>query len=176
MIAQICNNRKVSLYFNFIKYFVWVLSIEFILLTTTGMNPETLSYLPQRPPFVMIGELVLADEVHTIATYTIPEDNLFVNNGVFSESGMIENMAQTAGAGVGYRTLNMGKPLQTGYIAALRNVKISARPRVNDPITTEITFQQSLLGFHLVIGKIRLDDIEIASCEFKIFVNNNQQQ
>ena len=139
------------------------------------MNPETLSYLPQRPPFVMIGDLVIADEVHTIATYIIPEDNILVTNGVFSESGMIENMAQTAGAGVGYRTLKMGKPLQTGYIAALKNVKIRALPKVNDPITTEITFQQSLLGFHLVIGRIRLNDVEIASCEFKIFVNSNQQ-
>lgn len=123
----------------------------------------------------MIGELVTADEAHTISTYTIPADNLLVVNGYFSESGMIENMAQTAGAGVGYRTLKEGRALQTGYIAALRNVKINARPRVNDPITTEIRFQQSLLGFHLVKGTIKLNGDEIASCEFKIFVNNNQQ-
>lgn len=138
------------------------------------MNPEILSYLPQRPPFVMIGELLVADERHTQTTLTITEDNIMVNNGFFSESGMVENMAQTAGAGVGYRTLKEGRALQTGYIAALRNVHITSLPKVNDTIKTEITLEQTVLGFHLVKGTVTLEGKEIASCEFKIFVNSNK--
>ena|SRR5579872_1427639 len=138
------------------------------------MNTAAFSYIPQRPPFVMIGELISVDERQTITNFTIREDNIFVNNGIFSESGMIENMAQTAGAGVGYRIQMEGKPLQIGYIAALKNIQIHALPKVNDTITTEITMQQKVLSFHLVNGKVMCGDKEMATCEFKIFVNSTQ--
>lgn len=123
----------------------------------------------------MIGELVTVDERHSQTTFTISEDNLFVNNGLFSESGMIENMAQTAGAGVGYRRKQAGLPMQSGYIAALKNVTIHHLPKVNETITSEIIFEQTLLGFHIVKGSITCGDKVMATCEFKIFVNNQDQ-
>jgi predicted hotdog family 3-hydroxylacyl-ACP dehydratase len=138
------------------------------------MNTETLSFIPQRPPFVMIGELVSADEATTKTTFRIDADNLFVNNGCFSESGMIENMAQTAAAGTGYKIRKAGLPAAVGYIAALKNVNIFALPKVNDTLTTEVTFLQTLLSFHLVKGAVMLNGEVIAECEFKIFVNPDQ--
>jgi len=138
------------------------------------MNTETLSYIPQRPPFVMIDELVSTDDTVTKTTFRITADNLFVTNGCFSESGMIENMAQTAAAGTGYKIRKNGDPAPIGYIAALKNVNIHSLPKVNDVLTTEITFQQSLLSFHLVKGTITTGDKIIAACEFKIFVNTDQ--
>ncbi len=132
-------------------------------------------YIPQRPPFVMIGEVILADEKHTKTTFAISPDNVLVDNGFFTEGGLIENMAQTAGAGTGYRAIHEGKPIPMGYIAALKNVHIIALPKVNETITTEVTFEQTLMNFHLVKGKVMAGNKEIANCEFKIFVDPDKK-
>ncbi len=138
------------------------------------MNPDILSYIPQRPPFIMIGDVVKAEETITQTTLTITGDNIFVKNGFFTEPGLIENMAQTAGAGTGYKSKKEGKPMPGGYIAALKNVQILELPKTGDTILTETVFLQTLLSFHLVSGKVMCGDREIASCEFKIFVHTDQ--
>lgn len=138
------------------------------------MNTEAQSYIPQRSPFVMIGTLISADETHTKTSFDIKADNLFVTDGRFSESGLVENMAQTAGAGTGYMIQQRGDATPIGFIAALKNVNIISLPLVDDTIVTEINFLQNLLGFHLVKGKVTIGEQEIANCEFKIFVNPEQ--
>ncbi len=140
------------------------------------MNQESLQYIPQRDPFFMIGELTYAEGNITRTTLHITPDNLFVINGRFTEPGLIENMAQTAGAGTGYRAIQSNKPKPMGYIAALKNIRITDLPRVDDVITTEAEFVQNLLNFHLVKGSVRVGDKEIASCEFKIYVTPEPQE
>lgn len=138
------------------------------------MNTDAATYIPQRPPFVMIGEMISTDEKLTKTSFTVTEDNILVVDGHLSEAGLVENMAQTAGAGTGYRIQQSGRPTPVGYIAALKNVNIYSLPKVNDTITTEITFQQTLLSFHFVKGSVFVGDKEIANCEFKIFENTEQ--
>ena len=133
-----------------------------------------MKYIPQRPPFVMIDDIVSADEKHTITTFTILPDNIMVENGFFTEGGLVENMAQTAGAGTGYIAMNAGKPTPIGYIAALKNVNIVSLPQVNDTVRTEILFGQTVMNFHQVKGRVLSGENEIATCEFKIFVNPDQ--
>jgi 3-hydroxyacyl-[acyl-carrier-protein] dehydratase len=133
------------------------------------MNDNILTYIPQRPPFIMIDELADVTEKSARTTFTIQDDNIFVTDGYFSESGMIENMAQTAGASTGYKSHIAGKPTPIGFFAALKNVNIISLPKAGDTITTEIVFQQTLLNFHLVTGRVLLDGNEIANGEFKIF-------
>ena len=133
-----------------------------------------MQYIPQRPPFVIIGDVISADEKHTVTTLTISPDNIMTENGFFTEGGLVENMAQTAGAGTGYMAIKNGKPMPMGYIAALKNVAIKALPKINDTIETEVTFGQIVMNFHQVNGRVLLAGNEIASCEFKIFVNPDQ--
>jgi 3-hydroxyacyl-[acyl-carrier-protein] dehydratase len=140
------------------------------------MTAEILSFIPQRPPFVMIGKLESTDDSLTRTSFTITSDNVFNSNGYFSESGLLENMAQTAAAGTGYRILMNNQPVPVGYIAAMKNVNIYALPKVNETIITEMQFQQTLLNFHFVKGKVTIGGREIANCEFKIFENTNQGQ
>ena len=138
------------------------------------MNTEIYSYIPQRPPFIMISEVVSSDDRHTRTTFTIPGDNLFVVNGYFTESGLIENMAQTAASNTGYKAYKEGKPAPVGYIAALKNINIIELPKANETITTEIIFEQVLLNFHIVKAKVMIGDKEIANSEFKIFLSPEQ--
>jgi len=139
-------------------------------ISTPIMNTAALSYIPQRAPFFMIDDVIYAEGAITRTTFVIEPDNIFVDQEHFTEPGLIENMAQTAGAGTGYRALHEQKPRPMGYIAALKNVHIYELPAVHDTITTEAVFLQAMLNFHLVRGKVMVGDKEIAHCEFKIFV------
>jgi len=133
------------------------------------MSDDILTYIPQRAPFVMIDVLEAVDARSARTTFHIREDNIFVTDGYFSESGMIENMAQTAGASTGYMSRKAGKPTPIGFFAALKNVNILSLPKAGDTLTTEIAFQQTLLNFHLVTGRVLVAGKEVANGEFKIF-------
>ena len=60
--------------------------------------------LPQQPPFVMIDTLCRFDEREVETVLTVRPDNVFVDadDGCLSVCGMVENMAQTCAARLGY--------------------------------------------------------------------------
>jgi predicted hotdog family 3-hydroxylacyl-ACP dehydratase len=131
---------------------------------------DILQFLPQRPPFVMVDRLLQADEEVSRSEFTVREDNLLVEDGRLSASGLVENIAQTAGAGTGYKYHAAGKPTPMGFIGALKNLNVFELPKLGDTITTEIRFVTSVMSMHLVQGKIILENREIANCELKIFL------
>ena len=59
--------------------------------------------IPQRPPMVMIDKLTEAGEISATGELKVHESNLFCENGLFRETGLIEFIAQTAAAFTGYR-------------------------------------------------------------------------
>ncbi|HMJ46203.1 MAG TPA: hypothetical protein VK498_02685, partial [Ferruginibacter sp.] len=67
-----------------------------------GGGDAILSYIPQRPPFVMVDKILSSGESSTRTSFIIHEKNIFVENGKFREPGLVENIAQTAAAGAGY--------------------------------------------------------------------------
>ena len=133
---------------------------------------DILAYIPQRPPFVMIDTIIRADEQIVITGFTIREGHLLVENGVFTEPGMVENMAQTAAAGTGYRAQQENKPAPVGFIGALKGLQVYELPAAGTTIVTEVRFLQQVMNAHLVEGKIMQGNKELASCEFKIFLQN----
>ncbi len=133
---------------------------------------EVLAYIPQRPPFVMIDSVVRAGMDVTVTTFTVREGHTLVSDGFFTEPGLVENMAQTAAAGTGYRASQEGKPAPVGFIGALKGLRVHELPPVGATIRTEVAFLQQVMQAHLVVGKVMLDDREIASCEFKIFLQS----
>ena len=47
--------------------------------------------IPQQEPFVMVGILHFCDEATTRTSFTVEDDNIFVDNGVFMQAGILEN-------------------------------------------------------------------------------------
>lgn len=135
-------------------------------MTTTHIT----EFIPQRAPFVMIDEILQADETVSKTQFEIRAGHLFVENGLFTESGLIENMAQTAAAGTGYKMHQEGKPAPVGYIGALKNLNIVTLPEVGDVITTEVSFLTQVMNVHIVQGRVYSKGAEIANCELKIFL------
>lgn len=129
-----------------------------------------MKYLPQAAPFEMIDELVTATETDTRTRFTVREGHLFVSNGVFTEPGLIENMAQTAAAGTGWKAAEAGAPAPVGFIGAVKNFEVSRLPRTGETIETVITMQHQVMNAHIVQGVVTLNDVVIAGAEFKIFL------
>ena len=63
---------------------------------------DILDLIPQRPPFVMVDELLHYDPILSNTRFLIKESNILVENGLLSECGVIENMAQSCAARIGY--------------------------------------------------------------------------
>lgn len=136
------------------------------------MNPQTiLKYLPQRPPFIFIDKLLKVENGEIVSSFKIPGEHILVENGVLTEAGIIENIAQTAAAGTGYKASIEQKPAPVGYIGAVKDLIVSEQPESGETITTEIIFLHDVLNASIVKGTVRIGENEIAACELKIFLD-----
>ena len=131
-----------------------------------------LSLIPQRPPFVMVDKLLSSGEIVTTSTFLITADNIFVENGVLKEPGLVENIAQTAAARAGHIAQTENKPVRVGYIGAIRNLQVMELPKINDKIITEITLEKQIFDVSVISGKITCNETVLAHCEMKIFITN----
>lgn len=127
--------------------------------------------LPQQEPFVMISRIVLLDAVRTICETEIHPDNIFVEDGCFSASGLIENIAQTCAARIGYINKYMlKKAVQIGVVGAIRKMEIFDLPKVGQQISTIVEVKEEVFGMTLASAKVLQGDQILASTEMKIAV------
>jgi predicted hotdog family 3-hydroxylacyl-ACP dehydratase len=135
------------------------------------MDSENITtFLPQQPPFIMVGKLLQADEKITISGFTVEENNILVEDGLFTEAGLLENIAQTAAAGAGYKAAMENKPVLNGYIAQVKNFLLFGLPKVNDELKTEVSQEGSFSYLQTVQGKVWCGEKLLAQCEMKIFL------
>ena len=134
------------------------------------LQENVTSYIPQRPPFVMIDKLVGCDDTCSITTLQVKAENVLVYNGELSEAGLMENIAQTAAAGAGYVALKNNEPVLVGYIAGVKNLEIFALPKVGDVIETTVIIKTQIFDVTIVSGIIKCNEELLATCEMKIFI------
>ena len=133
-------------------------------------NIPVLELLPQRPPFVMIDNLLSFDAVNTVTCLKIREDNLFFDNGRFTAYGLTENIAQTAAARLGYINYINKTEVKIGYIGAVKNLRVLRTPKAGEEIVTTITLKEEVFRMSLVDAVVRSGNEVIAECEMKIAV------
>jgi len=133
-------------------------------------NEKIINLIPQKPPFVMVGDAVSTDEKTTVSIFKIEEDNILVENGYLSEAGIIENIAQTLALRGGLQREKSDKEAPIGMIGAIKNLNIISRPPVNSTITTTVEVEMEVMNAHLINGNVVLDGKLIAECEMKIFL------
>ena len=134
-------------------------------------NIDIHEVLPQQEPFVMISRIVLLDAVRTICETDIHPDNIFVEDGCFSASGLIENIAQTCAARIGYINKYMlKKAVQIGVVGAIRKMEIFDLPKVGQQISTIVEVKEEVFGMTLASAQVLQGDQILASTEMKIAV------
>ena len=131
-------------------------------------------FIPQRSPMIMVEKLHLAEGGKTISSLKISPENIFCRNGFFEEPGLIENIAQTAAVGVGFAYTNKSKDIPTGYIGAVQKLTIHELPKINSTICTEVNVEHEVFNTTLINGKITCEDLLIAECSMKIFLDEKK--
>ncbi len=129
--------------------------------------------LPQQEPIVMVSRLVYLDDTSIVSEMDINADNLFVDNGHLSASGLIENIAQTCALRIGYfNTYIYKKMVQIGFIGAIRNMEITSLPESGQQITTSVDVIDEVFGMTLVSAIVKQGDQTLATTEMKIALKN----
>lgn len=124
---------------------------------------------------IMVDSLISNDEERTCTAFFIKEDTLFMENGLLTEEGLIENMAQSAALRTGWMAVtDQGgdqtiKP-QVGVIGSVKNFILHRRPAANTEIVTEIEIQAEVFNATMVMGKVMQDQQLLAEAELKIFL------
>ena len=127
--------------------------------------------LPQQEPFVMIGTLTCFNEVRTVTETTISADNIFVDDGHFSASGLIENVAQTCAARIGFANKYiLGNGITIGVIGAVRKLVINSLPTVGQTIVTTVDTVSEVFGMTLAKATVTCEGEELLTTEIKISV------
>lgn len=139
------------------------------------MKSEITEYIPQRPPMVMIDQLVQADDSSATTTFKISGENIFVDNGRFTEPGLIENMAQTAAALVGYQCKIDKTTVPLGFIAAIKNWKLYTLPGIDSEIETSVQVINTVMDVTIVEGNATQGNEKVCACELRILVQPNSE-
>ncbi|MEJ6584168.1 MAG: hypothetical protein QNL61_08250 [Crocinitomicaceae bacterium] len=136
------------------------------------INKENIqTYLPQRPPFVMIDELINATETSFESAFEVVESNLFIENGILSESALVENVAQTCAAGFGYVGSQNGEEAgKLGFIGAVSRLKVTGLPKTGAKLATKIEILNTFDAIHLIQGTVYENDAELLTCQMKIVI------
>ncbi|MET7000835.1 3-hydroxyacyl-ACP dehydratase [Chitinophaga defluvii] len=132
---------------------------------------DIINYIPQRPPMVMIGGLLAVEEQATRTGLQITADNIFVENGRFTTPGLMENIAQTAAARVGYIARQENTPVPVGFIGAVKDLEVFELPPAGAFIETETIIAHQVFNATVVTGKVLFEGRVMAQCEMKIFIN-----
>lgn len=124
--------------------------------------------IPQRAPFLMIDCLTGFDRINTETELTVREDNIFFTEGTLSASGLIENIAQTCAARMGYINMVSGEPVKLGFIGAVRNLNIHRTPRAGEVLRTTISVKEEVFRMTLVDAWVKVGDEVLVDAEMKI--------
>jgi predicted hotdog family 3-hydroxylacyl-ACP dehydratase len=123
--------------------------------------------LPQKFPFVMVNTLYDYNENTLVSGLKVKEDNIFYQDGMLLESGLIEHMAQSVALHTGYSFFLRHEPAPTGYIGSIKEVQILKLPRLNQEIKTTVTILQEFAGITLVDLISKIADEVIATGQMK---------
>ena len=118
----------------------------------------------------MIDALTRSETAAYESTLTIRPDHIFVENRCFSEAGLIETIAQTSAAGVGYACARNGKTIPAGFIGAIQKLCVYRLPQVETQLMTRVTVIHVVENASVIRGEIFDGDQRIAHCEMNIFL------
>lgn len=123
---------------------------------------EIKHFLPHREPMLMVDLITHIDSKSVETTFVVPEDCIFVEDKCFSESGLIENAAQTCSAIVAQDYFSDGKqPVNlVGFIGAIKKLTIQKLPFVH----------QKLISKAMLISKMDTGDFVLCLIHCRVFL------
>ena len=134
--------------------------------------------LPQRPPILMVDRLLSADDKRAETELLVRTDNICVENGTLKTYALIENMAQTCAAQLGFADVyvNGKKDVRIGYIGAVKRMQIENFPRVGETLRTRMEVTEDFGDMKLVTAESFVNDCRIAVAELTIALSGERRE
>ena len=138
------------------------------------MNSNSiLDYIPHRTPFVMVDEILYCDLEQCRTQFSIKADNLLVNRNRLSEGGVMEHVAQSCAARIGYISLHIKhEPIRVGVIGAIKNFRMIRYPMVGEVLETEVKAIAEFMDMTVLEAKVFSNDVLVAEGEMKVALIN----
>ena len=131
--------------------------------------------LPQRPPFVFVDRLLYYDPTVTRTGFRVPEKGLFVEDGRFRTAGLIEHMAQSSAARIGYVSRYvLHVPVRIGYIGNVRKLEVFRNPAAGQLLETTVTLREEIFGITLTDVEVRCGDELVARASLKTALSEKE--
>ena len=133
--------------------------------------------LPQREPFLFVDRLESYDDRETVTSFTVPAEHLLVEDGHLTASGILENMAQSSAARIGYLCKYiLHVPVRIGYIGAIRKFRVHRLPVVGETLTTTILFREDVFGISLTDVVVRVGEEIVAEAALKTALGEKEAE
>ncbi|WP_291528464.1 hydroxymyristoyl-ACP dehydratase [Bacteroides sp. UBA939] len=131
---------------------------------------EVQNLIPQRSPIVMVDAFYGIENNCSHSGLTITADNIFCQEGKLQEAGIIEHIAQSAAARIGYIYRQKNEPVPLGFIGSVDKLTIHRLPKIGQELSTEITVIQEVFDITLVAACVNTKEGMVAECRMKIFL------
>lgn len=131
---------------------------------------DILKLIPQRPPIVMVDSFFGIEEDRSYSGLTVTADNIFCEAGKLQETGLIEHIAQSAAARIGYLYTQKGEEVPLGFIGSVDKLKVYSLPEIGMKLFTEITVVQEVFDITLIAAQVKVGEELMAECRMKIFI------
>lgn len=129
--------------------------------------------IPQRAPIVMVDEFLGIEGNVSRTRFVVRDDCIFVSDGRLDECGIIEHIAQSAAARVGWLFRRRGEEVPLGYIGSVNNFALTERPAVGEEIRTAIEVVQEVFQITLIEAVCSVGGEPVATCRMKIFLDHD---
>ena len=133
--------------------------------------PAIEELIPHRAPMRWVEALAACTETTATCTARFSADHFAVNNGMVSETALVECVAQTVAAALGCRLRTAGNPGTTnhGMLVAVSNFKILSPPPVEKTLTIEVRELKRLGPMLMIAGMISCEGTLIAQGELSLY-------
>ncbi|HCQ72180.1 MAG TPA: hypothetical protein DIT75_02100, partial [Rikenellaceae bacterium] len=116
--------------------------------------------LPQRKPFVMISELLSFSYERTVTRFHVQDDNVFIEGDSLVPEGLVENVAQTCAARIGFiNKYILNKPVSVGYVCSVKDFNVTRSPQIGETLETEVVLKGEF-GNMLIVNAVVRDEEE----------------
>ena len=132
------------------------------------MDFDIKEVLPQRPPFLLVDKMLSYSEDAVLTQYRVSGEEPLYEGASLRAEGLIENMAQSCAARVGYiAKFILHQPLEIGYIGAVKGFKCLRRPSAGEVLETTVAPVSEFAGITLCDVSVHSAGELIASCSMK---------
>ncbi|REH01583.1 ABC transporter permease [Flavobacterium aquicola] len=149
----------------------------------TSKHINSNHYLPHRAPMLMVDFILEIDDEKVDTVFEIKTENIFLKNDFFTESGLIENMAQTCSMIVAKDYFvdenNNDKTGANviGFISGIKTLKIYSLPKVNSTLVTKAVLISKFISDSYSLCTIKCKtfkgDEMLLEGEITLFIQNN---